>query len=72
MENDAEKRSILISGITKQLNIESILNAFSDINVTGGGVIQSYEFHSPNRIRITYFFQKGNFQSNYVLVYVDI
>lgn len=67
MENDAEKRSILISGITKQLNIESILNAFSDINVTGGGVVQSYEFYSPNRIRITYFYQKGKLSQNYLL-----
>lgn len=60
MENEAEQRSILISGITQELNIESILKAFSEINVTGGGVIQSYEFHSPNRMRITYFYQKGS------------
>lgn len=67
MENDAEKRSILISGITQELNIESILNAFSDFNVTGGGVIQSYEFYSSSRMRITYFYQKGRY-ANLLLI----
>ncbi|CAF0810463.1 unnamed protein product [Brachionus calyciflorus] len=58
MEKDAQQRSLLISGITRDVNYESILNAFSDYNVTGGGVIQSYEFYNSNKMRITYFYHK--------------
>ena len=63
---DVESRSILVAGVTKLVSLKRLLRAFQEYDSTGGGLIESFEFVGPEKLRITYMYKAGKLANSAV------
>ena len=59
LEGESDKRSIIVGGLTKDIPLDKIINAFQKLEMTGGGKIQNFEIYDHDKVRITYLNRQG-------------
>ena len=56
---EREKRSIIVLGLSRNIELNKVIKAFEELAVTGGGLIQNFDYYDNDKLCITYLNKKG-------------